>query len=83
MAKRNPHELSGRSPNGVRRMDHLETGVRAVPQWVFGVGGAGVHDPIGTRGHTLHPIRAWLILSIIALSIGAVAATFYIQWKWG
>ena len=83
MARRDPQELQGYRPYGVRRMDHLEAGVCAVPQRVPRAGGAGMHDSVRARRNNLHPVRAWLILVIIALSAGGTAAALFLQWRYG
>jgi hypothetical protein len=76
-------ELSRCGSDGVWRLDYLETGVLAASEWVPSASGTSMHDSVRKSGHHLHPVRAWFIVTFILLSVGAIAATFLIQWKWG
>jgi hypothetical protein len=76
-------ELQGRGSDGVRSVDYLETGIRTVPQWIFGIDRPSVHVAVRPSRRALHPLRSWSILAFITFNVGATAACWYIKWRYG
>jgi len=62
--------------DGVRRMDHLEAGVRDKPKRVPGAHRVRVHVPSSKVRSTYDLVRAWTVVALTSGTGGVVVAIF-------
>jgi hypothetical protein len=68
-------ESTGHRIDGVRRLGHLDGGVREVAQHRSYSRRVRVHGALSPGSNNLHPLRAWIILGIVSpTGVAALAA---------
>lgn len=76
-----PHR-PGLRPDGFRRLDHLETGVRRNAKCRPGSHRIRVHVPSSTRSSTYHFVFAWIVLILASGSGGIVTGILTAKGHW-
>lgn len=73
---------SGSSNDRIRRLDHLEAGIRSKSKRIFGADRVRMHVPGGQDGDRYDLVRAWVTLAFISPTGGAALAIITSRGRW-